>query len=122
MEDRLNSDDEKDNISKNWDSNNLSDLNDSESNNSKENYWNLDIKAEEKFLIKLIEDSYFYKPDLCPCCNKGLYIIKNIKNQTSSTYFIVNVIIKFVEKKYNYEITLYLKYAKIYPLAYFLKY
>jgi len=76
MEVRLNSDDEKDSISKNSDSNDSSDLNDSESNNSKENDGNLDIKTEEKFLIKLIEDNYFYKPDLCPCCNKSLYIIK----------------------------------------------
>lgn len=56
-----------------------SDSNDSDSN-YKENDWNIDVKFEENFVKKLIEDKIIYKPDLCPCCNVGKYEIKKYNN------------------------------------------
>lgn len=56
-----------------------SDSNESD-NDYKENDWNIDIKLEDIFMKKLIEDKLFYKPDLCPCCNIGIYEIKKYKN------------------------------------------
>ena len=121
MESRLNSEDENDNISKNSDSNDSSNLNESESNNSNENDWNLDIKTEEKFLIKLIEDNYFYKPDICPCCNKGLYIIKKYKKPDIINIFFCECNNKICRKKVqlrNYSI---FKICKNIPASVFFK-
>lgn len=52
-----------------------SDSNESDSD-YKENDWNIDIKLEENFMKKLIENKLFYKPDLCPCFNIGIFEIK----------------------------------------------
>lgn len=83
-----------------------SDSNDSD-NQYKENDWNIDIKLEEKFMKKLIEDNYIYKSNLCPCGNKGIYEIIKYKYPDLTNIFYCQCYNKLCQKNFNYWIKQY---------------
>ena len=48
-----------------------------ESNEENENDWNISIEQEQKYIIKEALNTYFYFPDSCPICGRGINMQMN---------------------------------------------